>query len=44
MTVIYCCLEKENFEALKFHMNNFSDFEKKHLPFLSATPQSFKIK
>ena len=44
MTVIYCCLERENYKVLIFHMNNFSSFEKKHLPFLSAAPQSFKMK
>ena len=39
MAVIYCYLKRENYKVLKFYMNNFSSFEKKRLPVLSATFQ-----
>ena len=37
MVVIYGYLERGNDKVSKFHMDNSSVFEKKHLPILSVT-------
>ena len=49
MLVIYCCLERENDNVLKYHVNSFCCCEikvslfKRHHP-ISVARQNFKIK